>query len=76
VPDPIEASAPVTPLSEPDRHRGPQGHARPVAAGGWRRAVLGLAVGALAGVVVTTVLPAEDARSSGRLSRGRVEGPW
>jgi hypothetical protein len=33
---------------------------RPVAAGGWRRAVLGLAVGAVAGALVALVLPREE----------------
>ena len=31
----------------------PRRHARPVAAGGWRRAVLGLGVGVLAGALVS-----------------------
>ncbi len=37
--------------------RTPHRHARPVAAGGWRRAALGLCVGALAGVLAARVLP-------------------
>lgn len=39
--------------------RTPHEHARPVAAGGWRRAVLGLVVGAVAGALLARVLPGE-----------------
>jgi hypothetical protein len=36
--------------------RTPRRHARPVAAGGWRRAALGLGVGAIAGALLSRVL--------------------
>lgn len=39
--------------------RSPQHHARPVAVGGWRRAALGLGVGAIAGALLARVLPGE-----------------
>jgi hypothetical protein len=39
--------------------RSPHLHARPVAAGGWRRAALGLCVGAIAGTLLSRVLPEE-----------------
>jgi hypothetical protein len=38
----------------------PTGHARPVAAGGWRRAVTGAAVGVTAGLLLGLVLPRDD----------------
>lgn len=48
---------PVGPSSVPSR-----AHAsRPVAAGGWRRGVLGTIVGLAAGALLGTVLPREEA---------------
>lgn len=38
----------------------PEATERPVAAGGWRRAVIGVAVGALAGALVAMLLPREE----------------
>lgn len=54
---------PIPPGAEAD----PARHARPVAAGGWRRAVTGAAVGLAAGLLLGLVLPrdGDDARRGG-----------
>lgn len=46
-----------------DRDTAAGGHeapARPVAPGGWRRAIVGLLIGALAGAAIAFVLPRDD----------------
>ena len=48
----------------------PARHARPVAAGGWRRAVTGAAVGVAAGLLLGLVLPRDD-----EPARPRQAGP-
>lgn len=51
-----------------DARRGPQGPrvvARPVAAGGWRRAVTGVLVGLSAGALLGAALPRDDQRAGG-----------
>ena len=45
------------PSIRPGGEMDPERHARPVAAGGWRRAVTGAAVGVAAGLLLGLVLP-------------------
>jgi hypothetical protein len=49
----------------------PARHARPVAAGGWRRAVTGAAVGVAAGLLLGLVLPRDAEPARPRREAGR-----
>jgi hypothetical protein len=44
--------------------------ARRIAAGGWRRAVIGLAIGVAAGLAAAVALPRDDRPPRGRTSTG------
>jgi hypothetical protein len=48
----------------------PARHARPVAAGGWRRAVTGAAVGVAAGLLLGLVLPRDGEPAGQRRGAG------
>ena len=56
------------PSIRPGGEADPARHARPVAAGGWRRAITGAVVGLAAGLLLGLVLPRDD--EPGRPRRG------
>jgi hypothetical protein len=51
---------PATTEEAPAQHDADEAHGRPVAPGGWRRIVIGLLVGLLAGAAIALAMPRDD----------------